>query len=395
MLELKAVHFGINRKKGVPMESCFSFADELGPTKIVHVYEPSIQLRGILVVDNVASGPSIGGLRMAEDVGLAECFRLARAMTLKNAAAGLPHGGGKSVLFGDPRMSKGRKETLIRAFAKALRTEDDYIFGPDMGTDEECMAWVRDEIGRSVGLPEELGGIPLDKIGATGWGLLNAAEVALEFCGFGLRDARVVVQGFGAVGRNAARYLTEGGAILVGAADSQGAIHNPDGLDVQALIRLKEEGRSVADHPRGERLERAAVVGLPCDVWIPAARPDVVDESNVDRLQARLIVQGANIPFTAAAERILHERGVLVVPDFIANAGGVICAAMELRGTTETAALQAIEEKICRNTRLVLEEARRGAMPPRQAAVALAEARVRKAMGLRRYSLFSSAPGYL
>jgi glutamate dehydrogenase (NAD(P)+) len=114
-----------------------------------------------------------------------------------------------------------------------------------------------------------------------------------------------------------------------------------------------------------------------------------------DELGPTKIVQGANIPFTTAAERILHERGVLVAPDFIANAGGVICAAMELRGATETAALQAIEEKICRNTRVVLQEARRDAMPPRQAAVALAEACVRKAMGLRRYSLFSSAPGYL
>lgn len=377
------------------MENCFVFADTLGPAKILHVYEPSIGLRGILVVDNVACGPSIGGLRMAEDVSVEECFRLARAMTLKNAAAGLPHGGGKSVLFGDPRMDKVRKETLIRAFAKALRTEEDYIFGPDMGTDEECMAWVRDEIGRSVGLPEEIGGIPLDKIGATGWGLLKATEVALEQGGSTLQGARVVVQGFGAVGRHAARFLTDAGAVLVGAADSQGAIHDPDGLDVRALMRLKDEGLSVADSPRGERLDRDAVVALPCDVWIPAARPDVVDASNVDRLRARLVVQGANIPFTEDAERVLHARDVLVVPDFIANAGGVICAAMELRGATETAALQAIEEKIRRNTRIVLETARARAILPRQAAVEMAEARVRKVMGLRRYSLFSCAPGYL
>lgn len=377
------------------MENCFVFADALGPTKILHVYEPSIQLRGILVVDNVARGPSIGGLRMAEDVSVEECFRLARAMTLKNAAAGLPHGGGKSVLFGDPRMEEGRKEMLIRAFAKALRGQEDYIFGPDMGTNEVCMAWVRDEIGRAVGLPEELGGIPLDKIGATGWGLLNAVEVALDFSGFALRGARVVVQGFGAVGRHAARYLTASGAVLVGAADSRGAIHDPQGIDVDALIQIKDGGGSVRDAARGERLAREAVVGLPCDVWIPAARPDVVDASNVDQLQARLVVQGANIPFTVEAERTLHERGVLVVPDFIANAGGVICAAMELRGATETTALQAIEEKVRRNTRVVLEASRRQGLLPREAAVAMAEERVRRAMALRRYSLFSSAPGYL
>ncbi|MGE5153870.1 MAG: Glu/Leu/Phe/Val family dehydrogenase [Bdellovibrio bacteriovorus] len=376
------------------MENCFDFADGLGPTKIVHVYEPSIQLRAILVVDNVARGPAIGGVRMAEDVSVEECFRLARAMTLKNAAAGLPHGGGKAVLFGDPRMDKARKEALIRGLAKSLRTEEDYIFAPDMGTDEQCMAWVKDEIGRVVALPRDLGGIPLDEIGAPGWGLLAATQVALQFCGFELKGARVVIQGFGAVGRHAGRFLTQAGALLVGVADSQGAAFNGEGLDFADLIHLKDQGGSVADYPQGGRLDRDAVVGLPCDIWIPAARPDVVDEANVDRLQARLVVQGANIPFTAGAEQRLHERGVLVVPDFIANAGGVICAAMELHGATESAALEAIAERVRRNTRQVLEAARDRRILPRQAAVELAEARVRKAMALRRYSLFSSAPGY-
>ena len=150
------------------MDPGFQLADGFGPAKIVHVQEPAVGLRGTLVVDNVAAGPSIGGVRMAPDVSTEECFRLARAMTLKNAAAGLPHGGGKAVLIGDPKMDKAHKEVLIRAFAKALRSEDDYIFAPDMGTDEECMAWVKDEIGRVVALPREMGGIPLNEIGATG-----------------------------------------------------------------------------------------------------------------------------------------------------------------------------------------------------------------------------------
>jgi glutamate dehydrogenase (NAD(P)+) len=316
-------------------------------------------------------------------------------MTFKNAAAGLPHGGGKAVLFGDPKMDKAHKQALIRAFAKALRYEEDYIFAPDMGTDEECMAWVKDEIGRVVALPREVGGIPLDEIGATGWGLLNATQVALDFAGFPLQGARVVVQGFGAVGRHAARFLTERGALLVGAADSRGAIHNPSGLDVQSLIELKDSGQSVTDYGYGARLDRDDVVGLPCDIWIPAARPDVVREDNVDGIQARLVVQGANIPFTAGAEQTLHERGVLVVPDFIANAGGVICAAMEYQGANESSALQVIQEKIRRNTRQVLEDASKRNILPRQAAVEMAEARVRRAMGFRRYSLFSSAPGYV
>ena len=183
------------------MNDAFTHADDLGPAKIIHVYEPSLGLKGTLVVDNVARGPSIGGLRMAPDVSVDECFRLARAMTLKNAAAGLAHGGGKSVLWGDPRMNRAAKEGLIRAFAHALRNETDYIFGPDMGTDENCMAWIKDEIGRSVGLPEVVGGIPLDEIGATGWGVAEAAEVAAPLCGMALKGARVAIQGFGEIGR--------------------------------------------------------------------------------------------------------------------------------------------------------------------------------------------------
>ena len=137
------------------MDSAFRFSDDIGPAKIIHLHEPSIGLKAILVVDNVACGPSIGGLRMAKDVSTEECFRLARAMTLKNAAAGLPHGGGKSVIFGDPKMPSAQKEKLIRCMARMLRSEESYIFGPDMGTDEICMAWERDEMGRSVGLPTE------------------------------------------------------------------------------------------------------------------------------------------------------------------------------------------------------------------------------------------------
>jgi glutamate dehydrogenase (NAD(P)+) len=377
------------------MENCFIFADELGPAKIIHVWEPSIQLRGILVVDNVARGPSIGGVRMAADVSVEECFRLARAMTFKNSAAGLPHGGGKAVIFSDPKVPRPHKERLLRGMAQALRSVEDYIFAPDMGTDEECMAWVRDEIGRAVALPREVGGIPLDEIGATGFGIGHVADVAQDYAGVKIDGARLVIQGFGAVGSNAARFLSGRGAVLVGAADSRGAIHNPSGLAVDALIELKAAGKSVADYPDGERLQRDAVVGLDCDVWIPAARPDVIHADNQGELKARLVIEGANIPITQEAEASLHERGVLCVPDFIANAGGVICAAMEYKGATESAALQSIEEKLRRNTREVLESARERGILPRQAAEELALGRVRRAMDFRRYSLFSTAPRWL
>ena len=369
------------------MPDVFRFGDALGPAKVIHVCQPGLGLRAVLVVDNVARGPSIGGLRIAPDVSTEECVRLARAMTMKNSAAGLPHGGGKSVLWGDPRMPREQKEPLIRMFAHALRSEHDYIFGPDMGTDETCMAWVQDEIGRAVGLPAAVGGIPLDEIGATGWGLFHAADVAARELGLGLEGARVAIQGFGAVGRHAARFLATRGAVLVAASDSHGAIVSERGIDVAALARLKREGRTVGDYPDGRKVERECVIDVECDIWIPAARPDVVREDNVGRLNTKLVLQGANIPFTAGAEKILHERGVLVVPDFIANAGGVICAAMEYAGATQTAAFQAIEEKIRANTDAVLAAVKQQKILPRKAAVALATERVRAAMATRRFSI--------
>jgi glutamate dehydrogenase (NAD(P)+) len=377
------------------MRDPFAFADELGPAKIIHVYEPSINLKAVLVVDNVAKGPSIGGVRMAPDVSTEECFRLARAMTMKNAAAGLPHGGGKVVLYGDPKMPTADKQQLIRAMASALRNAEEYIFAPDMGTDEECMAWVKDEIGRVVGLPREVGGIPLDEIGATGWGLSHVTDVALRYCDFPLQGARLVVQGFGAVGIHAARFLTAKGAVLVAVADSRGAVHDPEGLDVEALVTLKQAGKSVADYDPAKALSSEAVVDVECEIWIPAARPDVIHEDNVSRLNTRLVIEGANIPITHGAEKRLYERGILYVPDFIANAGGVICAAMEYQGASQAAAFAAIEEKLRRNTEQVLTAAREQGILPRQAAMDMALQRVKKAMGFRRWSVFSSAPGFV
>jgi glutamate dehydrogenase (NAD(P)+) len=361
------------------------FADALGPVKIIHVHEPSCGLHATLVIDNVARGPAIGGLRMAPDVTVDECARLARAMTLKNAAAGLAHGGGKSVLAGDPRMEPARKEHLIRAFAHALRNETDYIFGPDMGTNEQCMAWVKDEIGRAVGLPEEAGGIPLDDLGATGWGVAAAAEVAAPACGIALAGARVAIQGYGAVGRHAAAFLARLGTKLVAASDTSGTLVDPSGIDVAKLGAHKLAGGRIADYPGAGALGPDAIVAVPCDIWIPAARPDVIREDNVARLQTKLVLQGANIPFTAGAERAAAGRGITVVPDFIANAGGVICAAMEYAGATREAAFAAIAEKIRRNTRTVLEAADARRLLPREAAVALASESLRKAMGWRRY----------
>jgi glutamate dehydrogenase (NAD(P)+) len=309
-------------------------------------------------------------------------------MTLKNAAAGLPHGGGKSVLMGDPKMPEAQKETLIRGFCCALREVEQYIFGPDMGTDEQCMAWVKDEIGRAVGLPREFGGIPLDELGATGAGLFHAVDVAQDFCEIDINSARFAVQGFGAVGKHVSKRLCAAGATAIAVSDSRGTIYNPDGLDIERLLALKAAGKSVTDYDGAERRDGDAIIDVECDIWIPAARPDVIHEANVDRLNTRLIVQGANIPITDAAERILHEKGILNIPDFIANAGGVICAAAEYQGAGEAAAFAAIEEKLRRNTREVVEAAQREQILPRDAALAMARGRVEQAMQHRRWHIF-------
>ena len=366
-------------------ETGFEFADDLGPKVIQHIYEPAIGLKAILVVDNVAAGPSIGGLRIATDVTTAECFRLARAMTFKNAAAGLPHGGGKSAILADPNMPAADKEALVRAFACAIGPIADYIPGPDMGTNETAMAWVKDEIGRAVGLPREIGGIPLDEIGATGFGLAACAEIAKDYAKMDLKGARVAVQGFGSVGRHAARFLAEKGTILVAAADTHGTKHDPDGLDVEGLIAIKEQGGHVTDYAGGGTLDRETIAGVECDIWIPAARPDAIAKENVDEVKARLILQGANIGVTEEAEAILHARGVVCVPDFISSAGGVICAAVEYHGGTQTQAFRTIDEKIRANTAEVLDRATKEGVPPREAAVAMAGDRVRAAMKLRRW----------
>jgi len=358
------------------------FCDDVGPIQVVHLHDPSTALRAIVVVDNVACGESLGGVRMAPDVSVKEIFRLARAMTFKNAGAGLPHGGGKAGILADPHHA-GR-ETLIRSFARAIEDLEDYVPGPDMGTDERCMAWIHDEIGRAVGLPRVVGGIPLDEIGATGYGLGVCADVAAEFCSMSLSEATLAIEGFGNVGRPAARFLAERGVTLVAASDSTGAVHDPDGIDPVELTRIKAESGTVTGYGRGRTMAKEDLFAIDCDILVPAARPDCIHEGNVEGIRARLILQGANIPATAAAEARLHERGVLVVPDFIANAGGVICAAVEYHGGSESVALQQIMDKIGRNTREVLERVRDEGVAPRRAAEELARARVEEAMALRR-----------
>jgi glutamate dehydrogenase (NAD(P)+) len=358
--------------------------DELGPEQIVVVSDDAAGLSGFVVVDNTAAGPAIGGVRMASDVSVLEVSRLARAMTLKNAAAGLPHGGAKGGIVADPGMPEDEKVELVRAFGRRIADVAGYIPGPDMGLSEPLMAHLKDACGRAVGLPSVMGGIPLDELGATGYGLAVSAEVAAERGLVTLTGARVVVQGFGSVGQSVARLLVDRGALVIAVSDSRGAVADDEGLDVAALIAHKRSGLPVADWRSADEVDPATLVGLPCDIWIPAARPDVFDATNVDQVKASLILEGANIPASAEAELFLHDAGTVVVPDFIGNAGGVICAAVEYAGGTAAQAFAAIDDRIRRNVRGVLEVSEQTGKSPRQVAEKLARTRVREAMSYRR-----------
>jgi len=359
--------------------------DDLGPTKILCLRQSKPSFEAFVVIDNVACGPAVGGIRMASDVTLSEVLRLARAMTLKNAAAGLPHGGGKAGIMANPSIPRQEKESIVRAFAQSIRDFAEYIPGPDMGVNEACMAWIKDEIGRVVGLPKVLGGIPLDEIGATGFGLAICAEVAAPRAHIDLRGARFAVQGFGAVGIHATRFLSERGAKLVAVSDSQGARVDPNGFSVDALITHKKNGHSLNTFMGGKAISAADLVRVDCEIWIPAARPDVLTEQNIVGMKARLVLQGANIPATEGAERWMHEHGILNIPDFIANSGGVICASVEYHGGTETQAMAQIEDRIRSNTREMLDRAKEERCVPRHAAVAMAKSRLVEAQAYRRH----------
>ncbi len=364
-------------------EEVFKSADEIGPEKIVYLYEPRTRMKAIVVIDNVAAGPAIGGVRMARDVTTNEVRRLARAMTYKNAMAGLPHGGGKSGIIADPKTV--HKEQVIRTFARGIKNLQEYIPGPDMGTDESCMAYIYDETSRAVGLPLELGGIPLDEIGATAYGVAICADVAKDYISLDLNGARMTIEGFGNVGKPAARFLAQRGVILIAASDSKGTIYNPAGLNIEELIRIKDTTGSVINYKDGEVLKTTDLVMISTDIFIPAARPDVITEANADVVDAKLIIEGANIPITEDAEKMLHDRGILVIPDFVANAGGVITASVEYHGGTDMQAFDRIKSTISRSTKEILDKVYTEKRYPRETAVGIAKQKVLRAMKYREW----------
>ncbi len=372
------------------------FADEFGPEKVIEVYDASVGLKGILIIDNTARGPGKGGIRMTPTVDVEEVFRLARTMTWKCALADLPFGGAKSGLIADvKKLNKEQKKSIIQAFARALKplSPRHYIAAPDVNTAEEEMKWYAEANGnwksctgkpanvcmKVFGKPGEKCGIP-HEFGSTGFGVAHAAVVASEHKGIDVNKATVAIEGFGNVGTFAAEYLQKFGAKIVAVSDSKGAVYNEDGIDVNKLEYVKKATGSVINYKLGKILKNEELFQLPVGIIIPSALPDSINKGNVNEIKAKIIVEGANIPMTVEVEEMLHKRGVLVVPDFVANAGGVISSYAEYRGYNPKDMFSLVERKIKQNTKHVLDRAKKERMKPRDAAMSIAVERVRNAM---------------
>ena len=366
--------------------------DEWGPEKIVCVSDRKTGMRGVLVLDNTARGMGKGGTRMSPTLSVHEVARLARTMTWKWAAVDLYYGGAKAGILGDPNSPK--KEAILRAFARALANEvpSEYVFGLDMGLSERDAAIFIDELGdrgAAVGLPRQLGGLPYDELGVTGYGVAEAADAAARTIGLDLAGARVTIQGFGAVGQAAAQRFKELGALVVSVSTAVGAVHDPNGLNIERLVSLREKFRDDCVVEYGNTLPSEAALAVDTDVLVPAAREDVIDDDLALTTTAKLIVEGANLPTTPSARELLHKRGIAVIPDFIANAGGIVAAAysMDTRYSAFTLdpedIFTMISTKLRANAVAVLVAAQRDGVTTHEAAFKLAQERVLTAMQLR------------
>lgn len=296
---------------------------------------------GHRVQHNTALGPTKGGIRFSTDVTLNEVRALAMWMTWKCAIVGLPYGGAKGGVCVDPRhLSLRELEGLTRRFT----TEMGLLFGPDgdipapdMGTNPQVMAWIMDtysmhrghtSMGVVTGKPITVGG-SLGRVDATGRGVTISAGLACEKLGRSLQGARVAVQGFGNVGSVAARLLAEAGARVVAVSDISGGIYREEGLDLALVGAAKLDEGGVCGTGAGDPITNAELLELPVDILVPAALERQITEANAPRVRARMIVEGANGPTTPEADRILHEQGTMIVPDVLANAGGVIVSYFE------------------------------------------------------------------
>ncbi len=355
--------------------------DGFGPEKVLEVYNPKSSMHGFVVIDNTALGPGKGGIRMTPTVSIMEVSRLARAMTWKNALAGIPFGGAKAGIIGDDKkITQKEKDEIVAAFAKALKPvcPSLYIAGPDMNMAEhemEIFANANGDKKSCTGKPAALGGLP-HELGSTGFGCFHAMLVALKHQRKNIGDVTVAIEGFGNVGWFVAKFVTEYGGKVVAVSDSRGVIYNEKGLNFEKLAAIKKKKKTVTKYGVGKVLPAREIIHIPCDVLVTAAIPDLIKPGDIDKIKAALIVQGSNIPMGFEDEKKLHEKGVLVIPDFVANAGGVISSWVETIGKGKEYMFKVVEEKITANTQKVLARAEKEGKAPREIAIMVAKERV-------------------
>jgi glutamate dehydrogenase (NAD(P)+) len=356
---------------------------------------------GFRVTHNVARGPSKGGIRYHPGVTLEETKALAMWMTWKCALVGLPFGGAKGGVVCDPkRMSSDELERMTRRYTSEIINQigpEVDIPAPDVGTGAREMAWIFDTysmnkgysvLGVVTGKPLQVGG-SLGRVEATARGAAFCVREALRKRGERVDGRRVAVQGFGNVGRNLAVILAGDGASIVGLSDSVGGVWNPDGIDVEAAIAHKREHGVLAGTPDTEEIPNDDLLVLDCDVLAPCALEQVITSDNADKVKAGIVCEGANGPVTPEADQILEDRGVLVLPDVLANAGGVVVSYFEwVQGLQEyfwkesevNAKLNDIVTRAFAETWRWHEER---SLPMRQAAYAIAVGRVAEATTTR------------
>jgi glutamate dehydrogenase (NAD(P)+) len=318
------------------------------PKRILTVDVPIIREDGSIahyegwrVQHNTSRGPAKGGIRYHQDASVAEVMALAGWMTIKNAVVELPYGGGKGAVRVDPRtLTLHEVERLTRRYTSEISLligPDRDIPAPDVNTDAQTMAWMMDAysmlqgkttLGVVTGKPVSLGG-SLGRKEATGEGVYIAARETLKKLGQSLEGKRVAIQGFGNVGSNAARFFESAGAKIIAVQDVDGAIINNLGLDVYALVANKLTTGSILGSGLGDDVDRDAFWDQKMDILIPAALENQIGAAIAKRIMATLVIEGANGPTTPEADAILHDRGIIVVPDVLANAGGVIVSYFE------------------------------------------------------------------
>ena len=360
--------------------------DKYGPEYIIEVYDPKIGMEGFLVIDNTVWGPGKGGIRMTSQVTKEEVYRLARTMTWKNALAGIPFGGAKAGIIwkgGDDHL----KKQFVQSFAKAIKPflMKKYIAGPDVNTGEKEMQWFVEAVGNlraATGKPSKLChpsgercGLP-HELGSTGFGVAQAAAIAIKMKGLDIKQTTVAIEGFGNVGEFTFKHLHNMSAKIVAVTDARGGVYDKNGLDEKTLLHLKRQKKSVAEYPGGIKIETGQIFGLPVDVLIPAAVTDSINDKNKNEIRAKIIVEGSNIPMRESLEEEFFKKGILVVPDFVANAGGVISSYAEYRGYSHEKMFKLVEKKIKNATTAVLKQSLKENRNPREVAMGIAVKRV-------------------